>query len=150
MKTAVQSIIKDKGHTIINALPTDSVLDCVIKMKQERIGALLIIEHGKILGIFTERDLMMNIVAEKIDPSTIAVSKAMNRKVMTIKQTTTIEETMKIMTEKRIRHLPVLENDTILGLISIGDITRWLSINCSKQAHEIDNLIEYIHGHYVG
>jgi CBS domain-containing protein len=150
MKTAVQSIIKDKGHTIISALPTDSVLDCVLKMKQTRIGALLIMEHQKILGIFTERDLMMNIVAEKIDPATIIVSNVMNRKIMTIKPTTTIEETMKIMTDKRIRHLPVLENEIITGLISIGDITRWLSLNCAKQAHEIDNLIGYIHGHYAG
>ena len=117
-------------------------------MVHARIGGLLIMENEKILGMFTERDVMVKVVAKKLNPETTLVFEVMNKEVICVKPTTTTEEAMAIMTEKRIRHLPILDNSILCGLISIGDVTKWISMSHMKQAKDINDLIAFINGGY--
>ncbi len=150
MHTTLDVLIKGKGANVVYGKPTDSVYECVLKMKHARIGGLLILENKTIVGVFTERDLMLSIVAKKRDPEKTLVSEVMNKEVICVKPTTTTEEAMFIMTEKRVRHLPVLEDSTLVGIISIGDVTKWLSSSHTKQAQDIDDLIKFINSGYSG
>jgi len=148
MHTTLDVLILSKGSNVVSAMPKDSVFECVLKMLNARIGGLLILQHGQIVGIFTERELLVNVVANKLDPETTLVAEVMNKIVICVEPTTTTEEAMAIMTEKRVRHLPVIQDSMLLGLISIGDVTKWLSSSHTKQAQEIDDLIRFIHGGY--
>lgn len=148
MITTLDVLLQQKGSYIVTADPTDTVYECVLKMLNARIGGLLITKESKILGIFTERDLLIEVVAKKLNPMVVQVSQAMNPEVICASPQTTTEEAMAIMTEKRVRHLPVIEGFNLLGLISIGDVTKWLSSSHMRQAQEIDQLIRYIHGGY--
>ena len=150
MHTTLDVIIKGKGANVVYAKPKDTVYECVLKMKHARIGGLLVIENEQIVGVFTERDLMLSVVAKKKNPETMLVSEVMNREVICVKPTTTTEEAMSIMTEKRVRHLPVLDDSTLVGIISIGDLTKWISSSHTKQAQDIDDLIKFINGGYSG
>lgn len=148
MHTTLDILIKGKGANVVSAKPTDTVYECVLKMVNSRIGGLLILEKGEIVGMFTERDLLVNVVAQKLDPLKTHVSKVMNHIVICVAPNTTTEEALTIMTEKRVRHLPVLDHTTLVGLISIGDVTKWISSSHMKQAQEIDELVKFIKGGY--
>lgn len=148
MHTTLDVLIKGKGANVVWGKPKDSVYECVLRMLHARTGGLLIMENEKIVGMFTERDVMVKVVAKKLDPETTLVFEVMNKEVICVKPTTTTEEAMAIMTEKRIRHLPVLDNSTLCGLISIGDVTKWISMSHMKQAQDINDLIRFINGGY--
>jgi CBS domain-containing protein len=148
MVTTLELLIKVKGSNVVSAKPTDSVYECVLKMKNSRIGGLIILDQGQIAGIFTERDLMLEVVAKKRNPETTLVSEIMQKDTICVGPHTTIEEAMVIMTEKRVRHLPVIQKAVLLGIISIGDVTKWLSSSHARQAQEIDDLIRYVRGEY--
>ncbi len=146
--TVLGELLKGKGFHIVTGKPTDTVYDCVVLMKESRIGCLLIMEEGRIVGIFSERDVLMKIVAQKLDPEKTKVSEVMNRDVICVDPDTTIEEAMSIMTEKRIRHLPIMEDSVLMGMISVGDLTKWLSAQHRSHVQEINDLIHYINGGY--
>jgi len=110
-------------------------------MNKKRIGCVVILDGGRIAGIFTERDVLRRVVGADIDPKTTLVADVMTRNVHTIGPETTIEETMALFTEKRCRHIPVLENGHLKGLISIGDISRWVSETCKAEADHLKNYI---------
>ena len=148
METTLGTLIKGKGSYVVSAKPKDTVYDCVQKMKEAHVGGLLVLEEDNIVGVFTERDLMIKVVSGKMNPETTLVHQVMNKKVMCVAPSTTIGEAMAIMSEKRIRHLPVIEDSHLAGLISIGDITKWLTSTHVKQVEEIDELIRYINGAY--
>ncbi len=148
MQTTLDVLIEGKGANVVHAKPTDTVYECVHKMTEARIGGLLIMDGNNIMGMFTERDLMVAVVSAELDPKTTKVSKVMNKEVICVEPDTTTEEAMAIMTEKRVRHLPVIVDSKLMGLISIGDVTKWLSSSHHRQTQEIDELIRYIHGSY--
>lgn len=146
--TILQELLKNKGFQVVNCKPKDSIYDCVKAMNEARIGCVLILEEGRIVGIFSERDLLTKVIPEKLDTEHTPVSDIMNRDVICVEPDTTVEEAMTIMTEKRVRHLPVIEDSMLIGLISIGDITKWLSSKHRTQIQEIDDLVRYINGGY--
>jgi CBS domain-containing protein len=148
MHTTLDVLIKGKGANVVKGKPKDTVYECVLRMVHARIGGLLIMEGDKMVGIFTERDLLVSVVAKKKDPLITPVYEVMNTEVICVSPKTTTEEAMAIMTEKRVRHLPVLEDSKLHGLISIGDVTKWISMSHTKQAQDIDDLIRFINGGY--
>ena len=145
MSTPVSDVIAHKGGSVHTVSPEATVRKAVHLMNEKKIGALLVMHEDKPAGMFTERDVLVRVVDTGKDPATTRVHEVMSSQLVTIKPSLSVEQTMKIMTEKRCRHLPVMEGDKLLGLISIGDVTRWI-----VREHEsyIDNLLNYIHGGY--
>jgi CBS domain-containing protein len=122
---------------------TITVAEAVAEMNRNRIGCVVVIDDGRISGIFTERDVLRRVVGEGVDPRTARVADVMTRDVHTIGPDTTVEQTMQTFAERRCRHLPVIEAGRLRGLISIGDISRWVADSCQAEA---ENLKSYIAG----
>jgi CBS domain-containing protein len=143
----VGHILKEKGQVVHTAAPKDSVLGAVETMCSKKVGSLLVCEQGLPVGIITERDLMTDVVLARRDPATTRVDEVMATDVVCVNTATTTEEAMAIMTERRCRHLPVVESSRIVGIVSIGDLVRWASRN---HEFEIRMLTDYILGKYPG
>ncbi len=118
-----------------------SVFDAVAEMNRHRVGSMLVLESGRLVGIFTERDVLRRIVGEGRDPRSTPIRDVMTGNLITIGPDATVEQAMAIFTEKRCRHLPVLENGALVGSISIGDITRWMGDVHRAEAEHLKNYI---------
>jgi CBS domain-containing protein len=121
--------------------PTLSVYDAVAEMNRHRIGAIVVLDGARLVGIFTERDVLRRVVGAGLDPRRALVADVMTPGVITIAPSATVEETMTIFTEKRCRHLPVLGDGKLRGVISIGDITRWMADSHRTEAEHLRNYI---------
>ncbi len=143
MKTAAD-ILKSKPHqTIFTIAPTASVYDAVRLMAVKNIGAVLVIESEHVAGIFTERDYARKIALMSRSSRETLVRDVMTAAVMYVRPDQTSEECMALMTENRIRHLPVMDGDKLLGLVSIGDLVKDI---ISEQQFTIQQLEHYITG----
>lgn len=118
-----------------------TVAEAVAEMNRNRVGSVLVLDNGKLAGIFTERDVLRRVVGAGLDPTRTLVADVMTAGVQTITPEVTIEETMQLFTEKRFRHLPVVENGKLCGTISIGDVTRWMSDHHRAEAEYLKNYI---------
>ena len=146
MKNPLEAVLASKGPAIHYVVPEAKVIDAVRTMNQERIGAVLVCVSGEMVGIFTERDVLCRVVDQGRDPNATKVVEVMTSQVVAVRPSTLVEEAMAVITEKRIRHLPVVDTDGLLkGLVSSGDLTRWASRN--QQIH-IKDLVNYITGKY--
>jgi len=123
MATAGQ-FINLKGHTVASLPPTATGLEAAQLMNERRIGSVLVVEGSSLVGIFTERDVMLRLVAAQRDPASTALAEVMTRKVAYACPHTTLDEIRRTMRESRIRHMPVLEGTRVTGMISIGDLNR--------------------------
>lgn len=147
MNVAISTLLAEKEFSDIFSInPEASVLDAVKEMNRRQVGSMLILDGGKIVGIFTERDVLRRVVVEGLAPATTPVSEVMTREVDTFPPDLSVDEAMAHMTAKRHRHIPVVEDDRILGMVSIGDITRWLSKTFENEAQ---NLLNYFTGTYL-
>jgi len=147
MESTLGMILQDKGSTVHGVAPDETVLDAVRAMNRAGIGALLVLNGDEVVGIFTERDVLRRVVDAGLDAATTKVAKVMTRELVAVRPATTVTEAMTVVTEKRCRHLPVMEGDRLLGLISIGDLTRWYT---RSQEVQIRDLVNYITGRYPG
>jgi CBS domain-containing protein len=134
----VRDILAKKGSDVITVAPSATVLRAAQLMNERGIGGLVVTEGGRPVGIFTERDILRRVVAQRRDPATTPVSAAMTAPVIGCAPDTTIEECGAMMTAKRIRHLPVIDRDRLAGVITIGDV-----LAC--QVSEQQATIEYMH-----
>jgi CBS domain-containing protein len=141
MNAPITAILDRKGRTVFSVSPTTTVADAVAEMNSHRVGSVLVLDGGKLVGIFTERDVLRRVVGASIDPKRSGVADVMTTGVITISPEATVEETMVLFTEKRCRHLPVLDNGTLVGTISIGDITRWIADEHRAEAEHLKNYI---------
>ena len=122
----VASVLKEKEKSkLVSVVPSTSVVDAVRTMNDENIGAVLVLDGQKLVGIFTERDVMVRVVGAKRDPATTLVSEVMTTAVRSVEHTSRANDALRLMSDRRHRHLPVLENGQVCGLVSIGDLTRW-------------------------
>jgi len=147
MNDTLRTLIADKGNRVLSIEPTAMVIDAVRRMNDNGIGALLVTRGASPVGIFTERDILRRVVARGLDPVTTPLGEVMTREIVVVGPSVTVGEAMAIITAKRIRHLPVVENGKLLGLVSSGDLTRWVS---RGRENEIQQLIEFITGKYPG
>ena len=122
--TTVRKLLQEKGFYIWTVSPATSISDTLNLMAEKRIGAVLVLDQGKVDGIFSERDFARYISVEGICKLETPIQELMTSRVYTVSPDHTIDECMAIMVEKRIRHLPVIEDDTIIGLISIWDVVK--------------------------
>ena len=143
MDTPVAALIERKGPAVHAVASTITVAEAVAEMNKKRIGCIVIVDEGQIAGIFTERDVLRRVVGADLDPKTVLVADVMTRSVHTISLQTTVDQTMEIFAEKRCRHIPVMDGGELRGLISIGDISRWVA---DASMAEADHLKNYIAG----
>ncbi len=145
MKTPLEKLLAEKGHSVFSVNTDATVIDAVHQMNQKKVGALLVVHEGKPIGIFTERDVIQRVLGEGKDPETTKVDEVMTKDIGVVSPSCSVEEAMKIFTEKRCRHLPVMDGENLVGIVSIGDVTKWLT---KSQRLEIENLLRYIKGEY--
>jgi CBS domain-containing protein len=140
--STVRSILDQKGSEVVTILPTDTLAQAILKLTQHRIGAVLVLdEDGVIKGILSERDVVKHL-AGRIDISTtIAVSEVMTKGVTYVKPHQSLDECLQLMTTGRFRHLPVVDNDAVVGIISIGDVVKAV---LADRAFQIGQLEYYI------
>ncbi len=141
MNAPLTAILDRKGRNVFSVAPDVSVSDAVAEMNRHRVGSILVLDHGRLVGIFTERDVLRRVVGAGLDPKTTPLASVMTAGVITITPESSIEETMVIFTEKRCRHLPVMDDGTLVGTISIGDITRWMADAHRTEAEHLKNYI---------
>jgi CBS domain-containing protein len=144
MKT-VEQLLRGKGDVIWSTAPTSSVFDALQVMADKNIGALIVMENKRLAGIFSERDYARKVILKGKSSRDIPVSEVMTTTVVHVQPDETIEVCMKLMTEKHIRHLPVLDGHTLVGMISIGDVVKGI---ISEQQETIDHLEGYITGRH--
>jgi len=141
MKT-VRQLLQSKGSTVYSVTPEASVFDALKLMADKNIGALLIVSGGKVAGIMSERDYARKVILHGKSSHDMLVREIMSEKVVTVQPEQTVEDCMTLMTGKRIRHLPVVNGDKIVGLLSIGDLVKEV---IAEQEQTIKQLESYIH-----
>lgn len=141
MNTPISAILERKGSAVHSIAPTLSIYEAVSEMNRHRIGAIVVLDGTRLVGIFTERDVLRRVVGAGLDPKRALVADVMSPGVITIAPDATIEQTMTIFTEKRCRHLPVVSAGQISGVISIGDVTRWMADSHRAEAEHLRNYI---------
>jgi len=142
MKT-LQVLLESKGHDVWSVHPNDTVLDAIKMLASKDIGALVVIEDDRLVGIFSERDYARNVYLQgKSSPET-PVRDVMATSVLCVRLDKSVNECMALMTAKRIRHLPVMDDDELVGMVSIGDLVKSV---IAEQQFTIEQLEHYIHG----
>jgi CBS domain-containing protein len=139
----VRNILQGKQHDVIFVSPETTVFEALELMFEKNIGALLVLDQGKYVGIFTERDYARKVILKGKSSRIIPIRDIMSENSYTVSSDTTIEECMWLMTNKYIRHLPVIDDGNLIGIISIGDVVKYV---IDEQKFIIGNLEHYITG----
>jgi CBS domain-containing protein len=142
---AIRCVLRDKGRQVYSVTPNTSVYDALALMADMEIGALLVMEDGRLCGLISERDYARKVILQGRQSRDTEVTDIMTEGVVTVTPSHTVDECMKIMTELRIRHLPVQEGNAVVGLVSMGDLVKYV---ISAQRDEIEALHAYIAGTY--
>ncbi len=137
----VQQLLDEKEHRLLTIAPHASVLDALKLMAEKDVGALVVLDGEKLVGIFSERDYARKIILFGKSSKETSVSEIMTSRVVCVRPEQTVDACMSLMTEKRVRHLPVLSGKKVIGIISIGDVVRAM---ISDQQHTIEQLEQYI------
>ncbi len=132
--------IFEQGEAIHAVGPDTPVIECVRLMTAGKFGALIVMEGERLVGIFTERDALNKVLAGGLDPAKTKVSEVMTRDPFCISPTTTVGDAMELVTKRRFRHLPVVDNGKVLAVISSGDLTHWM---VKDQMGEVQELVEF-------
>jgi CBS domain-containing protein len=143
----VYDILHNKGGEIWTTKPEDSVYDAIRLMGEKNIGALVALENGDVIGVLSERDYSRKVVLQGRTSRDTRVGEIISRPAITVCSKDGIETCMELMTCNRIRHLPVVDDGHVVGLISMGDLVRWVMLS---QRHTIQQLQCYISGDYPG
>jgi CBS domain-containing protein len=125
MKEPLSALLKDKGSKVHHVPPTATVAEAVRLMVQKRIGSVVVMEDGSVVGIFTERDALNRVLDAGRPPSLTRIREVMTPKPVVATPEVTVEDAMVLMTERRLRRLPVCDHGSLVGIISIGDLTKW-------------------------
>ena len=140
-------ILNEKSSSVYCVDVAETVAKAVGLMNRERIGSVMVIKNGQYVGIFTERDVLNRVISAKLNVEKTRVEKVMTSNFISVQENSTLRQTMHIMTNKRVRHLPVFEEEKLVGMISIGDVTRkLLEINQNEAA----SLRQYLFTEYSG
>jgi CBS domain-containing protein len=146
-KVSVITLLKEKSSTVYSTTIDATVELAVLEMNRQSIGSVLVKDGQSVVGIFTERDVLTRIVSASKDPKTTLIRDVMTTEFKSIKEDTSVEDAMQLMTDARVRHLPILKDGQAVGMISIGDVTRWL---LKVNEMEAENLRRYVFSEYPG
>lgn len=145
MSGTVNSVLKRKGSEIWFVTPEQTVYEAVEQMADKAVGALLVISEGKLAGIISERDYARKVIPKGKSSKTTLVKEIMTSPVIFVTLDQAVDECMQLMTRNRIRHLPIMENEKVFGVVSIGDLVKWV---VSEQEKTIEHLESYISSSY--
>jgi len=141
MNDPIATVLGHKGNDVVTVSPETTVLVAVQRMNDKKIGALLVTERYRPVGIFTERDVLVRVIAAGLEPKVTPVGEVMTRNPLTVRSDVTVGQAMLLITERRCRHLPVIDGTELRGLISLGDLTSWV---VRDQQRTIDDLHDYV------
>lgn len=146
LETPLREILASKPSGAIHSVsPAATVAAAVDLINANKVGSVLVMDGERLVGIFTERDVLRRVVGGRRDPSATRVADVMTRELAVMKPSSTLGDAMAVISEKRIRHLPVLEEAKVVGVISQGDLNHWLVRN---REVEVSQLVEFITGKY--
>jgi CBS domain-containing protein len=146
MNTRIRDILRRKGEDVYSVGPLATVIDAVNAMNDHHVGSVLVCEGGEPVGVFSERDVLVRVVAAHRDPRQTLVRDVMTTRLYTATPDDTLLDVMGLMTERRCRHVPVMEADRLIGLVSIGDLTKAIQYNLHQEVRELSS---YIGGPYL-
>jgi CBS domain-containing protein len=141
----VREILQKKRGDVWSVSPDTTVYESIEIMAEKRIGALLVLEEDRLVGIISERDYARKVILKGRSSKETLVREIMTSPVIFVEPQYSVDECMKIITERRIRHLPVLDGERVVGIVSIGDVVNWI---ISAQNHTIEQLQNYVTGKY--
>ena len=141
MSTPVSVLLERKGSVVRAVSPAVTIAEAVAEMNRHRIGCVVVMDGARLVGIFTERDVLQRVVGAGLDPQGGRIADIMSRDPITISPETTVDEVMALFTDRRCRHLPVVVSGLVVGLISIGDVTRWMVEEHRTEAEHLKNYI---------
>lgn len=147
IKTAAKTLLEHKSRDIWSISPAVTVLEAIKTMAENNVGALPVVEGGKLVGMISERDYTRKVMLKGRSSRDTSVGDIMTRDVVTVSPDQSVSECMSIITENRVRHLPVVDGAQLVGIISIGDLVRW---TIATQRMTIEQLEAYIAGGYPG
>ena len=144
--TTVKQILSEKGDAVWSISPDTTIFDALKSMSEKGVGALVVIDDQDVVGVFSERDYARKVILEGKSSKDLPVKEIMTRRVVFVKPENTTEDCMALMTDKHIRHLPVVVDGKLVGIISIGDVVKAI---ISQQEYVIEQLENYITGSYI-
>jgi CBS domain-containing protein len=147
LNDSVARILNNKGSIVHSISQDATVYEALKKLAEKNIGALVVMSGTVLVGVFSERDYARKVILKDRSSREIKVHEIMSTPVVTVDRRTTVDECMSLMTSKRFRHLPVVEEGVVVGLISIGDLVNWIM---TAQDFTIHQLEDYITGKYPG
>jgi CBS domain-containing protein len=136
---------KARGTSTLSVRPDITVAAAVEVLNHNQVGSVLVMDGERLVGIFTERDILRRVVGERRDPATTRVSDVMTRDLVVMRPSSSVVDAMRVISEKRIRHVPVVDGTTVVGVVSQGDLNHWLVRN---QEGQIQDLVDYVTGRY--
>jgi CBS domain-containing protein len=140
---SINEILEHKGNAVWTVPPDATVFEAIQKMSEKNVGALLVTENNKLIGILSERDYTRKVALKGKSSKELRVREILSEDIVTAAPQHSIEECMRLMTDNRVRHLPVLDGETLMGVVSIGDLVNWI---ISAQSTTIRQLETYISG----
>lgn len=143
VRRTVRQLLQDKGHTVWSVHPDASVLEALKLMADKNVGSLVVMQGSTVVGVFTERDYARKVILLGRASRDLAVREIMTSELVTVAPDATLSDCMRLMTENRVRHLPVMEDGHQIGLVSIGDVVKAVM---AEQQFLIDQLQKYIQG----
>jgi len=145
MHTPLRTLLLQKSGRTQSVAPESTVAEAVEVMNATNVGSVLVMDGARLVGIFTERDVLRRVVGSHMAPEKTRVSEVMTEQLAVMRPTSTVADAMAVVSEKRVRHLPVVEDGRVLGVISAGDLNHWLIRGHQVQ---IDQLVDYITQRY--
>ncbi len=146
MHSPISWVLNEKGHVVHTISPTATVCEAVRAMRAHAIGCLVVTEGGRVAGLVAERDVLMRCIASGREARHTPVRDVMTEAPQVVTPSASVGDAMTEMTDRRTRHLPVVDGDDLVGLVSIGDLTRWMTRHLEGQVRTLES---YIQGAYA-